>query len=76
MTNTLQSAIHDITTAFGISIDKYFPANPLHQGSGLSNGEEPTMWVIISAILLTNIRDEGFVLLVLTSSSDHKVRIC
>ena len=25
MTNTLQSATHDINTAFGISIEKYFP---------------------------------------------------
>ena len=40
MTNTLQSATHDIATAFGISIDKYFPTTPPHQGSGQGNGAE------------------------------------
>ena len=62
MTNTLQYATHDIPTAFGTSIDKYFPANPTHQGSGPGNGAGPTIWVIISAILLTIMRDEGFCL--------------
>ena len=60
MTNTLQSATHDIATAFGISIDKYFPTTPPHHGSGQGNGSGPTIWVMISAILLTIMRDEGF----------------
>ena len=50
MTNTLQSATHDIATAFGISIDKYFPTTPPHQGSGQGNGAGPTIWVMISTI--------------------------
>ena len=62
MINTLQSATHDIATAFVIYINKYFPTTPPHQGSGQSNGAGPTTWVMISAILLTIMRDEGFAL--------------
>ena len=60
MTNTLQSSIHNIATTFSISIDKYFPTTPPHQGSGQGNGTGSTIWVMISAILLTIMRDEGF----------------
>ena len=60
MTNTLQSTTYDITTAFGIYINKYFPIIPPHQGSGQGNGAGLTIWVMISAILLTIIRDEEF----------------
>ena len=60
MTNTLQSATHDIATAFGIYINKYFPTTPPHQGSGQGNGAGPTIWVMISTILLTIMRYEGF----------------
>ena len=66
MTNTLQSATHDIATVFGISIDKDFPTTPPHQGSEQGNGSGPTIWVMISAILLTNMLDEGFDLNVLS----------
>ena len=45
---------------FGIFIDKYFPTTLPHQGSGQDNGKEPTIWVMISAILLTIMQDEGF----------------
>ena len=60
MTKTLQSARHDITTAFGISTDNHFTTTQPHQGSGQGNGAGPTIWVMISAILLTIMRDEGF----------------
>ena len=60
MTNTLQSTTHDIGTAFGISIDKYLLTTPPHQGSGYGYGVEHTIWVMITAILLTIMRDEGF----------------
>ena len=60
MTNTLQSTTHDIATAFGISIDKYFPTIPPRQGNGQGNGVGPTIWVMISATLLTVMRDESF----------------
>ena len=60
MTNTLQYATHDINTAFGISIEKYFPTDPPNQGSGQGNGAGPTIWVMISAILLTIMRDNGY----------------
>ena len=60
MTNTFHSATYDITTTFGISIDKYFLTTPPHQGSRQGNGAGSTIWVVISAILLTIMRDEGF----------------
>ena len=60
MTNTLQSATHDIATVFGIFIDKYFPTTPPHQGIEQYNGAGLTIWVMVSAILLTIMRDEGF----------------
>ena len=60
MMNTLQSATHDINTAFGISIEKYFTTKPPNQGSGQENGAGPTIWVMISAILLTIMRDNGY----------------
>ena len=60
MTNTLKSAPDNIATYFGIFIDKYFPTTPPHQGSGQGNGLGPTIWVIISAILLTIMWDEDF----------------
>ena len=59
-TNTLQSATYDIATVFGIFIDKYFPTTPPHQGSGHGNGVGPTIWLIISALSLTIMQDEGF----------------
>ena len=60
MMNTLQSATHDINTAFGISIEKYFTTKPPNQGSGQGNGAGPTIWVMISANLLTIMRDNGY----------------
>ena len=49
MKNTLQSTTHDIKTVFGISIETNF-----------LNEAEPTIWVMISAILLTIMRDNGY----------------
>ena len=60
MTDTLQSASPDINTAFWLSIEKYFPTKPLLQGSGQGNDTGPTIWVMISDILLTNMHDQGF----------------
>ena len=40
ITNTVQLTAHNIATSFGISIEKYFPTNPPHQGSGQGNGAE------------------------------------
>ena len=51
MTNTIQSTTHDINTAFGISIEKYFPTDPPNQDSGQRNGAGPNIWVMISAII-------------------------
>ena len=66
MTNTLYSATHDIATALGISVDWYIPTTPPHQRSRHGNREGPTIWVMISAILLAIMRDEGFGLNVLS----------
>ena len=60
MTNTLQSSTHYINTAFGISIETYFPTDSPNQGSGQGNGTGPTIWGMISAILLTIMRDNGY----------------
>ena len=60
MTNTLQSATQNINTAFGLSIEKYFPTKPPLQCNGQGNDVELTIWVMISAILLTIMRDQGF----------------
>ena len=60
MTDTLQSVSLDINTAFGLSIEKYFPTKPLLQDSGQKNDTGPTIWVMISDILLTNMHDQGF----------------
>ena len=43
MTDILQSVTHDIVTTFNISINKYFPTTPPHQGSGHGNGVGPTI---------------------------------
>lgn len=67
MTNNLQSVTHDIAVSFGISIETYFLTNPPHQGSGQGNGSGPTIWVMISTILLTIMIDEGFSLDALSS---------
>ena len=40
MTNALQSATHDIATAFGITIDKYFPTTPPNQGRAVARVTE------------------------------------
>ena len=60
MTNTLQFATHDINTMFGISIEKNFPTDPPNQGSRQGNGAGSIIWVMISAILLTIMRDNGY----------------
>ena len=57
ITNTLQLATHDINTVFGISIEKN-PNETPHQGSRQEHGAGPTIWVMISVILLTIIRDK------------------
>ena len=81
MANALQSVTYNIPTTFGISIHKCFPTIPPHQRSGQGNGAGPTIWVTMSAILLTIIRDEGFDLNALSCLfqlvlSDNRVRIC
>ena len=60
MTNTLQSATRDINTAFGLSKEKYFQTKSPLQGSGQCNGAGPTIWVMVSEILLTVMCDQGF----------------
>ena len=69
MINTLQSATHDVATAFGISINKDFLTTQPHQGSGQGNVSGPTIWVMISAILLTIVIDKGFGLNILSCLS-------
>ena len=60
MTNTLQSATHDINTAFGLSTEKYFPRKSPLQGSGQGNSTDSTIWVMIIFILLTIMHAQGF----------------
>ena len=79
MTKTLQSATHDIATAFGISIDNHFTTTPPHQGSEQGDRAGPTIWVMIRYFTNHYARRrlwfERFVLLVPISSSYHRVRI-
>jgi hypothetical protein len=58
---TLQHAVHIVNTAFGDSTDTYGGSNfPPHQGAWQGNGTGPTIWAVISAILLTIMRNLGF----------------
>jgi hypothetical protein len=71
MMNTLQQAVHRINTAYGDSSSTYGGSNdPPHQGVGQGNGAGPTIWAVISAILLTIMQDLGFGLNTLSSLSD------
>jgi hypothetical protein len=71
MMNTLQQAVHRINTAYGDSSSTYGGSNdPPHQGVGQGNGAGPTIWAVISAILLTIMKDLGFGLNTLSSLSD------
>ena len=60
MTKILQSATHDINTAFGKSIENYSPKTPPFKGSGQGHVAGPTIRVMVCAILLTILRDEDF----------------
>ena len=60
MTNTLQLVTHYINTAFGLPKETYFPTKIFLQDKRQGNGTEPTVRVIISAILQTIVRDQGF----------------
>jgi hypothetical protein len=67
---TLQHAVHTVNTAFGDSTDTYGGSNlPPHQGAGQGNGAGPTIWAVISAILLTIMRNLGFGLNAVSSLS-------
>lgn len=59
-TNTLQSATRDVDKTFGISIEIFFPTTPQLQESRYGNGIGYTIWAMISAILLTIIKDKGY----------------
>ena len=75
MTNTLQSATHNIKTAYGESNQQYTSTWPPLQGSGQGNGAGPTIWVMISAILLTIMKEEGFGLNVISCLSHLSIAI-
>jgi hypothetical protein len=68
---TLQLAVHRINTAYGDSSATYGGSNdPPHQGVGQGNGVGPTIWAVISAVLLAIMKDLGFGLNTLSSLSD------
>ena len=61
MMKTLQHSSHAICTAYAVSETRYggrqsFP--PL-QGSGQGNGSVPVIWVAVSAVLITILRNTG-----------------
>lgn len=60
MTNTIQSATHDINTAFGISIENYFLTTPPPQRSVQDKQTGPPIWAMMGTILLIIMRDKGF----------------
>ena len=60
MINTLQLVTHNINTTFREVTQQYTLIFPPFQRSGQGNGAGPTIWVVISAILLTITKEEGF----------------
>ena len=70
MLTTLQTASHKICRAYGDSTISY-EANrniPL-QGVGQGNGAGPAIWVAISSVLLTIMRNKGFGFSILSALS-------
>ena len=60
MFRTLQLATHRVRTGFGDSKRTFFsPSDTPFQGCGQGNGAGPTMWVAISAVLITMMAAEG-----------------
>jgi hypothetical protein len=60
MMQTLLTAWHHVITAFGESTRRYRGTHHPLQGVGQDNGAAPEIWAVISAVLLTIMRDEGF----------------
>jgi hypothetical protein len=63
---TLQKALHFINTAFGDSDLHYGLTSPPLQGAGQGNGAGPAIWALISAVLLSIMRQQGFGLNIVT----------
>ena len=71
MMRTLQTVKHKICTAYGDSKVDYggpFLSKPL-QGVGQGNGAGPAIWVAISTVLLTIMRQKGYGLSILSTLS-------
>ena len=71
MMRTLQTVKHKICTAYGDSKGDYggpFLSKPL-QGVGQGNGAGPAIWVAISTVLLTIMRQRGYGLSILSTLS-------
>jgi len=61
MFQTLQTAVHKIRTAYGISTSGYGgKRQPPLQGLGQGNGCGPACWAAISTVLLDTLRESGF----------------
>jgi hypothetical protein len=73
MMETLQTAWHHINTAFGDSSRRYGCQFPPLQGVGQGNGAGPAIWALISAVLLTIMRAQGFGLNIVTVFSTLSV---
>ena len=71
MMRTLQAAKHKICTAYGDSSITYGGSclNPPLQGAGQGNGAGPAIWVAISTVLLSIMRQQGFGFSILSSLS-------
>jgi hypothetical protein len=61
--------IAHVITAFGESNRRYRGTHRPLQGVGQGNGAAPAIWAVISAVLLSIMRDEGFGLNLLTAFS-------
>jgi hypothetical protein len=69
----LQKARHFINTTFGNSDTSYGCTSPPLQGVGQGNGAGPAIWALISAVLLSIMRTQGFGLNIVTVCSSLSV---
>ena len=68
--STLQQSVHRVRTGFGDSERTFRPPSAVpFQGCGQGNGAGPTIWVTISAVLISMMISAGFGLELLSSLS-------
>ena len=78
---TLQEAVHHISTAFGVSEDSYGGKSlreimeMILQGIGQGNGAGPTVWDMISTVIIEKMIDLGYGSKFATALSDRVIEV-